>query len=88
MIESVIGGWHGGVRRVVAVLPGYRATGAAVRAPTDLRLALARSGALRLRITVRGKPTDGCLQAERVLRARRVCVSGGVCGSVGVVAAQ
>jgi hypothetical protein len=38
IMDNVIEDGHGGARRVVAVLPGYRADGAAVRGPTDLAL--------------------------------------------------
>ncbi len=66
VIESVIGEEDGGVGTLAACLRGYRADGAIVLEPTELKVAPAQAGALSFRITVPGLSAHACVREEGV----------------------
>ena len=65
-VESVIGEEDGGCGTLAAVERGYRADGAVVVEPTELKVAPAQAGALNFRITVPGAAAHGCVREEGV----------------------
>jgi acetylornithine deacetylase len=66
LVESVIGEEDGGCGTLATVLRGYRADGAVVVEPTELKVAPAQAGALNFRITVPGASAHGCVREEGV----------------------
>jgi acetylornithine deacetylase len=66
VIESVIGEEDGGVGTLAAVLRGYRADGAVIMEPTELRIAPAQAGAINFRLTIPGLSAHGCVREEGV----------------------
>src|SRR5690606_1891806 len=62
----VIGEEDGGCGTLAAVERGYRADGAVVVEPTELKVAPAQAGALNFRITVPGAAAHGCVREEGV----------------------
>lgn len=66
IIESAIGEEDGGIGSLAAVLRGYRADGAVVMEPTELKVAPAHAGALSFSITVPGKSAHACVREEGV----------------------
>jgi acetylornithine deacetylase len=66
LVESVVGEEDGGVGTLATILRGYRADGAVVVEPTELKVAPAQAGALDFRITVPGQAAHGCLREEGV----------------------
>ena len=66
MVESVIGEEDGGVGTLATVLRGYKADGAVVVEPTELKIAPAQAGALNFRLTVPGQAAHGCVREEGV----------------------
>jgi acetylornithine deacetylase len=66
LIESVIGEEDGGCGTLAAVARGYRADGAVVVEPTELRIAPAQAGALNFRLSVPGMAAHGCVREEGV----------------------
>lgn len=65
-VESVIGEEDGGVGTLAACLRGYRADGAVVVEPTELKVAPSQAGALSFRITVPGISAHACVREEGV----------------------
>lgn len=66
IVESVIGEEDGGIGTLAAVLRGYRADGAVIIEPTELRVAPAQAGALNFRLTIPGLAAHGCVREEGV----------------------
>jgi acetylornithine deacetylase len=66
LVESVIGEEDGGMGTLATVLRGYKADGAVVVEPTELKVAPAQAGALNFRLTVPGQATHGCVREEGV----------------------
>lgn len=66
LLESVIGEEDGGVGTLAACLRGYRADGAVVVEPTELKVAPAQAGALTFRIRIPGRSAHGCVREEGV----------------------
>ena len=66
LVESVIGEEDGGIGTLTACLRGYRADGAVVVEPTELKVAPAQAGALTFRITVPGLSAHACVREEGV----------------------
>ena len=66
IIESVVGEEDGGVGALACVLRGYRANGAIIMEPTELKVAPAQAGALCFRITVQGLAAHACVREEGV----------------------
>ena len=66
LVESVIGEEDGGIGTLAACLRGYRADGAVVVEPTELKVAPAQAGALTFRITVPGLSAHACVREEGV----------------------
>ena len=66
IIESVVGEEDGGVGALACVLRGYKADGAIIMEPTELKLAPAQAGALCFRITVHGLSAHACVREEGV----------------------
>ena len=66
IIESVIGEEDGGIGALACVLRGYKADGAIIMEPTELKLAPAQAGALCFRITVHGLSAHACVREEGV----------------------
>jgi acetylornithine deacetylase len=63
-IESVVGEEDGGAGTLAAVLRGYRADGAIIMEPTELKVAPAQAGSLHFRVTVPGHSAHGCMREE------------------------
>ena len=66
IIQSVIGEEDGGIGTLACVLRGYKADGAIIMEPTELKLAPAQAGALCFRITVNGLSAHACVREEGV----------------------
>lgn len=66
LVESVIGEEDGGVGTLATCLRGYRADGAVVAEPTELKIAPSQAGALTFRITVPGLSAHACVREEGV----------------------
>ncbi len=66
IIESVIGEEDGGVGTLAAVLRGYKADGAVVVEPTELKVAPTQAGALNFQLTVPGQSAHGCVREEGI----------------------
>lgn len=66
IVESVVGEEDGGVGTLAAILRGYRADGAVVVEPTELRIVPAQAGALSFRVTVPGLSAHGAMREEGV----------------------
>ena len=66
IIESVVGEEDGGVGALACVLRGYKADGAIIMEPTELKVAPAQAGALCFRITVQGLSAHACVREEGV----------------------
>lgn len=65
-VLPVIGEEDGGCGTLAAVARGYRADGALVAEPTELKVAPVQAGALNFRITVPGAAAHGCVREEGV----------------------
>ncbi len=66
IVESVISEEDGGAGTLAAVLRGYKADGAIITEPTDLKLIAAHAGSLVFRIHVEGKAAHGGYRDEGV----------------------
>lgn len=66
IIQSVIGEEDGGVGTLATILRGYKANGAIIMEPTQLKIAPAQAGALNFRITIPGQAAHGCLRNEGI----------------------
>ena len=66
IIESVVGEEDGGIGALACVLRGYRADGAIIMEPTELKVAPAQAGALCFKITVHGLSAHACVREEGV----------------------
>jgi acetylornithine deacetylase len=66
MVQPVIGEEDGGCGTLAAVVRGYRADGAVVVEPTELKVAPVQAGATNFRITVPGAAAHGCVREEGV----------------------
>lgn len=66
LVESVIGEEDGGIGTLATCLRGYRADGAVVVEPTELKVAPSQAGALTFRITVPGLSAHACVREEGV----------------------
>jgi acetylornithine deacetylase len=66
VIESVVGEEDGGIGALACVLRGYKADGAIIMEPTELKVAPAQAGALCFRITVNGLSAHACVREEGV----------------------
>jgi acetylornithine deacetylase len=71
MVMPVIGEEDGGCGTLAAVARGYRADGAVVVEPTELKVAPAQAGALNFRVTVPGAAAHGCVREEGVSAIER-----------------
>ncbi len=65
-VESVIGEEDGGVGTLASCLRGYRAEGAVVVEPTELKVAPSQAGALTFRLSVPGQSAHACVREEGV----------------------
>ncbi|ANB61383.1 peptidase [Anoxybacteroides amylolyticum] len=66
IFQSVIEEESGGAGTLAAILRGYRADGAIIPEPTDMKLFPTQQGSLWFRITVRGKSAHGGTRYEGV----------------------
>jgi len=66
LVESVVGEEDGGVGTLAAILRGYRADGAIIMEPTELKIAPAQAGAHCFRITIQGQSAHACVRGEGV----------------------
>lgn len=66
MVESVVGEEDGGLGTLAAVLRGYKAEGAIVMEPTELKVAPAQAGSHCFRIRVKGLAAHACVREEGV----------------------
>ncbi|HWQ15381.1 MAG TPA: ArgE/DapE family deacylase [Roseiflexaceae bacterium] len=71
LVMPVIGEEDGGCGTLAAVARGYRADGAVVVEPTELKVAPAQAGALNFRVTVPGAAAHGCVREEGVSAIER-----------------
>lgn len=65
-VESVVGEEDGGIGALATILRGYKADGAVVVEPTELKVAPAQAGSHCFRITVRGSSAHACVREEGV----------------------
>ena len=66
MVESVVGEEDGGIGALAAVLRGYRADGAIIMEPTELKMAPAQAGSHCFRIRIKGLSAHACVREEGV----------------------
>ncbi|MEN9936609.1 MAG: hypothetical protein RLZZ387_3188 [Chloroflexota bacterium] len=66
MVMPVIGEEDGGCGTLAAVARGYRADGAVVVEPTEMKVSPAQAGAMNFRVTVPGASAHGCVREEGV----------------------
>ena len=66
LVESVVGEEDGGCGTLAAIERGYRADGALIAEPTDLRVGPASAGALSFRLSISGKSAHACVREEGV----------------------
>lgn len=71
LIESVIGEEDGGVGTLATIFRGYRADGAVVMEPTNLKVATTGAGCFNFRVRVPGKAAHGALRSEGVSAIRK-----------------
>jgi acetylornithine deacetylase len=65
-IESVVGEEDGGVGTLAAILRGYKAEGAIIMEPTELKVAPAQAGSHCFRIRIKGLSAHACVREEGV----------------------
>ena len=65
-VESVVGEEDGGVGTLAAVIRGYKADGAIVMEPTELKVAPAQAGSHCFRIRIKGLSAHACVRDEGV----------------------
>jgi acetylornithine deacetylase len=65
-VQSVIGEEDGGVGALATVLRGYKADGAIVMEPTDLKISPVHSGAAAFNIKVPGRSAHACVREEGI----------------------
>lgn len=73
-IQSVVGEEDGGCGTLATVLKGYKADGAIIAEPTELRVAPASAGALSFRITVPGSSAHACVREEGVSAVEKFAI--------------
>jgi acetylornithine deacetylase len=66
LVMPVIGEEDGGCGTLGAIARGYRADGAVVVEPTELKVAPTQAGAMNFRVTVPGAAAHGCVREEGV----------------------
>lgn len=66
IIESVVGEEDGGIGALACILRGYRADGAVIMEPTELKIAPSQAGALCFKIKVHGSSAHACVREEGV----------------------
>jgi len=66
LVASVAGEEDGGLGTLALLERGYRADGALITEPTDLRLITAQAGSYMFRLTVEGKAAHGSVREEGV----------------------
>ncbi len=66
MVESVVGEEDGGVGALAAVLRGYKADGAIIMEPTELKVAPAQAGSHCFRMRIKGLSAHACVREEGV----------------------
>jgi len=71
ILEPVIEEEAGGAGTLACLVRGYRADGAIVAEPTNMKLFTAQAGASWFRIRVSGKATHGCMRNEGVSAAEK-----------------
>ena len=62
MVESVVGEEDGGVGALATVLRGYRADGAIIMEPTELKVAPAQAGSHCFRMRIKGLSAHACVR--------------------------
>jgi len=66
MVESVVGEEDGGVGTLATLLQGYKADGAIIMEPTELKVAPAQAGSHCFRIRIKGLSAHACVREEGV----------------------
>ena len=66
MVESVVGEEDGGVGTLATVLRGYKADGAIIMEPTELKVAPAQAGSHCFRMRIKGLSAHACVREEGV----------------------
>ena len=66
MVESVVGEEDGGIGALATVLRGYKADGAVIMEPTELKVAPAQAGSHCFRIKIKGLSAHACVREEGV----------------------
>ncbi len=65
-VESVVGEEDGGIGALATALKGYKADGAVVVEPTELKVAPAQAGSHVFKITIKGQSAHACVREEGV----------------------
>lgn len=75
LFQSVVDEECGGAGTLAAVMRGYKADGALIPEPTNLKLFVKRQGSMWFRITVRGLSAHGGTRYEGVSAIEKACMS-------------